>query len=94
MSGVMKLSGAAAMKGTLGKMGLGQLLPLLGVIEITFAVLFIVPVTMKLGFILCSCYFAGAIATELSHGQLKANPFVPLVLVWVGAYLRDSLIFF
>ena len=42
----------------------------------------------------CSCYFAGAIATELSHGQLKANPFIPLALVWVGAYLRNPSIFF
>ena len=49
---------------------------------------------MKLGFILASCYFGGAIATELSHDALKVNPFLPIVLLWVGAFIRDRSIFF
>jgi len=53
-----------------------------------------VPATMKLGFILASCYFAGAIATELSHDALKVNPFVPIALLWIGAFIRDRSIFF
>jgi hypothetical protein len=53
-----------------------------------------VPDTMKLGFILASCYFAGAIATELSHEALKVNPFIPIVLLWIGAFIRDRSIFF
>src|SRR5229473_1052471 len=48
----------------------------------------------KLGFILASCYFAGAIATELSHDVLKVSPFVPIVLLWIGAFIRDRSIFF
>ena len=48
---------------------------------------------MKLGFILASCYFAGAIATELSHDVLKVNPFVPIILLWTGAFIRDRSIF-
>jgi hypothetical protein len=36
--------------------------------------LFVVPATMKLGFILASCYFAGAIATELSHEAILWIP--------------------
>jgi len=62
--------------------------------EIAFAALFVVPATMKLGFILASCYFAGAIATELSHDVLKVNPFVPIILLWIGAFIRDRSIFF
>ena len=58
------------------------------------AALFVIPVTMKLGFLLASCYFAGAIATELSHDALTASPFIPLVLLWIGAFVRDSSIFF
>jgi len=49
---------------------------------------------MKLGLILTSCYFAGAIATELSHNALKVNPFIPIVLLWIGAFIRDRSIFF
>jgi hypothetical protein len=61
--------------------------------EIAFAALFVVPATMKLGFSLASCYFGGAIATELSHGVLRVNPFVPIVLLWIGALIRDRSIF-
>ena len=49
---------------------------------------------MKLGFILASCYFAGAIATELSHEALKVYPFIPIALLWIGAFIRDRSIFF
>jgi hypothetical protein len=65
---------------------------LLGSMEVVFALLFLYPKTMKVGFILLSCYFAGALATELSHG----TPFMallPLTLVWISAFLRDRSIF-
>jgi hypothetical protein len=52
------------------------------------------PATFKLGFLLASCYFAGAIATELSHDALKVNPFIPIVLLWIGAFIRDRSMFF
>jgi hypothetical protein len=35
-----------------------------------------------------------AIATELSHEALKVNPFIPIVLLWIGAFIRDRSIFF
>jgi hypothetical protein len=62
--------------------------------ELAFAALFVVPTTFKLGFLLASCYFGGAIATELSHDALKVNPFIPIVLLWLGAFIRDRSIFF
>ena len=92
--GVLKLVGNPRVAEELSQLGVGRYLRLLGVMEIAFAALFVVPGTMKLGFILTSCYFAGAIATELSHGKLKANPFVPIVLLWIGAFIRDRSIFF
>jgi len=94
LSGVLKLSGNPAIVETMTQLGVGRYLRLLGVMEVTFAVLFVIPATMKLGFILASCYFGGAIATELSHDALKVNPFVPIVLLWMGAFIRDRSIFF
>jgi hypothetical protein len=41
--------------------------------EIAFAALFLVPATMKLGFILASCYFGGAIATDRSYWRSPAQ---------------------
>jgi hypothetical protein len=83
--GVLKLTGNPRVAEEMSKREVGRYLRLLGVMEIAFAALFVVPATMKLGFILASCYFAGAIATELSHHALKVNPFVPIVLLWIGA---------
>ena len=94
MSGGMKLAGGRAVVESMTKLGVGRYVRLLAAMELTCAVLFVIPATMKLGFILASCYFAGAIATELSHGALTANPFVPLVLVWIGAFIRDRSLFF
>jgi hypothetical protein len=91
--GVLKLTNARVAE-EMSKVGVGRYLRLLGVMEIAFAALFVVPATMKLGFILASCYFAGAIATELSHDVLKVNPFVPIVLLWIGAFIRNRSIFF
>src|SRR5229473_2883987 len=94
LSGVLKLSGNPKIVETMTTLGVGRHLRLLGIMEVAFAALFVVPATMKLGFILASCYFGGAIATELSHDALKVNPFLPIVLLWVGAFVRDRSIFF
>jgi hypothetical protein len=91
-SGVMKLAGGAEATEMLTAIGVGPYVVLLGLAEILFAVLFAVPKTMKIGFLLLSCYFAGALATELSH-QLPLNAVGPLVLVWIAAFLRDSSVF-
>ncbi len=94
LSGVLKLSGNPRIVEAMAALGVGRYVRLLGVMELAFAALFVVPATMKLGFILASCYFGGAIATELSHDALKVNPFIPIVLLWIGAFVRDRSIFF
>ena len=94
LSGVMKLTGNAQILKTMETLGVGRYVRRLGVMEVAFATLFVIPATFKLGFLLASCYFGGAIATELSHGALKANPFIPIMLLWIGAFIRDRSIFF
>ncbi len=94
LSGVLKLTGNPQIVDGMKTLGVGRYVLLLGVMELTFAVLFVIPATFKLGFILASCYFAGAIATELSHDALKVNPFIPIVLLWIGAFIRDRSIFY
>ena len=92
-SGFMNLTKNQAAVDTMTKVGVGNYLTLLGVMEIVFMALFLYPKTMKIGFILLSCYFAGAMATELSHNGPMQNPAIPLVLVWIAAFLRDRYIF-
>jgi hypothetical protein len=92
LSGIMKLSHNPEIVETLTKVGMGSYLIPLGLMEIGFAALFIYPKTMKIGFILLTCYFAGALATELSHGA-AFNAVLPLALIWIAAFLRDPSIF-
>jgi hypothetical protein len=94
LSGVMKLSGNPKILEAMTMLGVGRYVRLLGVMELAFATLCVIPATFKLGFVLASCYFAGAIATELSHDALKVNPVIPIALLWIGAFIRDRSIFF
>ncbi|CAH0141994.1 hypothetical protein SRABI27_03105 [Pedobacter sp. Bi27] len=65
----------------------------LGLMEMAFVVLFAFNRSMRIGFILLCCYFAGAMATELSHDGSMLNPGIPLALVWITAFLRDPALF-
>jgi len=93
LSGIMKFLTPPDMKAMFAEIGVAAYLPILGTMEIVFAVLFIFPKTMRIGFILLSCYFAGAMATDLSHARSMANAMMPIVLVWIAAFLRDKHIF-
>ena len=92
-SGVMKFIGGEEITLTMEKLGVQPYVMILGSMEIIFALLFLFRPTMKIGFILLTCYFSGALATELSHGT-PFNAILPLALVWISAYLRDKTIFF
>jgi uncharacterized membrane protein YphA (DoxX/SURF4 family) len=92
-SGIMKLTAAPVVVEGMTKLGVGPYIPLLGTMEIVFTVLFLIPKTTKIGFLLITCYFAGALATDLSHGNPIMTPILILVLVWVAAFLRKPEIF-
>jgi hypothetical protein len=92
-SGIMKLAAGQMIVEGMTKLGVGPYIPLLGTMEIAFTVLFFIPKTTKIGFLLITCYFAGALATDLSHGNPIMTPILILVLVWVAAFLRKPEIF-
>ncbi len=62
----------------------------LGILEISCAVIYLIPATSVLGAILLTGYIGGAICTQLRVG----DPFYPLivigVLIWLGLYLRED----
>ena len=62
----------------------------LGLLELTCAVVYLIPRTAFLGAILVTGYLGGAVATHVRVGELMILPQVGLgVLTWVGLYLRD-----
>src|SRR5262249_2298812 len=72
--GVLKLTGNPRVVEEMSKVGVGRYLRLLGVMEIAFAALFVVPATMKRSF--------------------EGQSVYPVVLIWIGAFIRDRSIFF
>ncbi|MFK7979828.1 MAG: DoxX family protein [Saprospiraceae bacterium] len=60
----------------------------LGVIEIIAVILFIIPRTGVIGFLLLACYMGGAIATILEQGQNFIFPAIVEAFLWVVAFLR------
>ena len=70
-----------------------SLLPTLGVIEITFAVLFLIPRTAFLGAILTTAYLGGALWTHLRVDDVWFPPIIIGVIMWVALGLRQPAIF-
>lgn len=93
LSGLMKVIHLPWSVDGLVKFNLPHSATILGLMEITFILLFTFPKTMRIGFILLGCYFGGAMATELSHDGSMLNPGIPLALIWFTAFLRDRSLF-
>ena len=70
-----------------------NLLTTLGVIEISVAVLYLIPRTAFLGAILTTGYLGGAVWTHLRVGEPWFFPIIVAVLMWVGLALRRPVIF-
>jgi hypothetical protein len=70
-----------------------NLLKILGVIEISVAVLCLIPRTAFLGAILTTGYLGGAVWTHLRVGEPWFFPIIVAVLMWVGLALRHPMIF-
>jgi uncharacterized membrane protein YphA (DoxX/SURF4 family) len=91
-TGVMKVTGNAAVAEELERLGLSpEIMVPLGIAEILAAVLFIVPQTAVLGAILLTGYLGGAIVTHWRVGDwfLIPIPIVIALLVWLAMALRE-----
>jgi len=92
VSGCLKISGHHPMLLHFVQLGLDGQLPILGSAEILFGLLFLFPATSKLGLLLLTAYFGGAIAIEIPY-HMMAGPAVPLILIWIAAFLRQRSVF-
>lgn len=70
-----------------------NLLTTLGILEITVAVLYLIPRTAFLGAILTTGYLGGAVWTHLRVGDPWFFPVIIGVLMWLGLALRQPAIF-
>jgi hypothetical protein len=90
MGGVMKVIGKEpeSVMQFLTQAGFGTYIIPLGLAELIIAVLLIFSKTTKIGFLLASSYFGGALCLEISGGQPTASA-VFLTILWIGMFLKD-----
>jgi len=90
-SATMKLLKLPAVVTGFDHLGYPQRLVLpLGMLEISCAIIYLIPRTAVLGAILMTGYLGGAIATHVRLGEPFVLQFLLGVLVWLGLLLRDS----
>jgi len=90
---LLKLAAFPPFVAVYSKTGMVQYLKVLGSAELIFLTLFLFPRTMRIGLLLLTAYFGGAMAVELSHGGYFMMPAIILAFLWIIAYLRDASLF-
>lgn len=88
-SGLMKLIALPQLVEIYARIGLLESMKILGAAELILVTIFILNRTMRLGFLLLTAWFGGAMAVELSHGSVFIFPAVILTILWIAAFLRD-----
>lgn len=74
--------------------GMGHMTLLVGIIELSCVIVFLVPQTRKVGFLLVTAYIGGIIAAEwISPTQNPAAGIVLQILLWIGVYLEYPEVF-
>jgi hypothetical protein len=75
------------------QLGVRDLNQYLGVIEIIIIVLFLIPRTSTVGFVLMIGYMGGAFATNLTHGFDSMPEMIPFIVIFIvltiSAYFRN-----
>jgi hypothetical protein len=90
---ITKLLGSPSTVKSFTALGVGNYLIFLATMELVFLTLYLFRKTLKIGFLLIASYFAGALATHVSHGVDLSGPIIMLILFWTSAYLRKPDIF-
>ncbi len=88
-SAAAKLAGLEPLLESFALWGLEGKHILIGIGELTAGVLYLIPRTSSLGVLVLSAHMGGAIMVHMSHGESYVLQSVILILVWVGAYLRN-----
>jgi hypothetical protein len=62
---------------------------IIGVVELTCALIYCFPRTAVLGAALLNGYLGGAIVVHINKGELILAPLIIGIIVWLGVYLRE-----
>ena len=90
---IMKLAHAPQLADQYAQIGLENSMALFGIAELLFISSFLYPRTLKIGLLLLTGYFGGAMGVELSSGGFFILPAAILTVIWLAAYLREPALF-
>jgi hypothetical protein len=88
LTGLQKILGSVPPE-ALVKYGLGEQARLIGAGALLTALLLLIPRTSSLGILWASSFWGGAICIHMAHGERYLLQATLLVLLWIGAYLRN-----
>jgi len=87
-----KLLGSERITTLLSSHNLQNWITIIGIGELISLILFVIPKTMRLGALLLSAYFGGAIIFHMTHSDPKqqafGGPAMLLVFIWAIAWIR------
>jgi uncharacterized membrane protein YphA (DoxX/SURF4 family) len=90
MSAVMKLMGGPELAQGMEHLQLASPMTIpLAILELSCAIVYLIPQTSVLGAVLLTGYLGGAILTHWRVGDLFVTHIVLGALVWLGIYLRE-----
>ena len=91
MGAAMSIIRPPAMAEQFKKFGFeAEILPVLGIIMLVCAILYIIPRTAVLGAVLLTGYLGGAVVTHVRVHDVFVMPVVVGILAWLALYLRDQ----
>ncbi|TAF63454.1 MAG: hypothetical protein EAZ55_13735 [Cytophagales bacterium] len=61
----------------------------IGILEVICTILFIIPMTSRIGVVLLSSYFGGAIVAHLTSNTIFILPLFVLFIIWTTAFVKD-----
>jgi uncharacterized membrane protein YphA (DoxX/SURF4 family) len=93
MSAVMKLMHSQQIVDGFNKVGLGSFITLIGLTELVSAILFLIPMTSRIGFLLMTAYLGGAIVIQMASGQPVYASAGTQVFLWIAMFLADKHMF-
>ena len=91
--GFTKIVGTEGVVRGLTALGVGPYVTSIGVLQLVIAILYLLPATRTIGFLLTCSYLGGAIFAHLSHGQALTLPAITLALFWVAMFLTKPGLF-
>ena len=92
LSASLKIIGFTPIVDHFTEMGLLSYLKLFAITELVCVMLFLIPRTFKIGLLLLTAYYGGAIATEIPYHMIMGPAFF-LALTWVAAFARYPKLF-